>query len=59
MINLLQQGLGGTVGLATMIYQNSDSRLALPFGPFLAFGALCYLFFGEELINWYFGLLTV
>ena len=50
--------LGSAVGLATMIYQNSDSKLALPFGPFLAFGALCYLFFGNELINWYFGLLT-
>ena len=50
--------LGSAVGLATMIRQHSDTKLALPFGPFLAFGALSYMFFGNELINWYFGLLS-
>jgi leader peptidase (prepilin peptidase)/N-methyltransferase len=28
-------------------------RLAIPFGPFLAMGAIIYLFFGEGLIAWY------
>jgi leader peptidase (prepilin peptidase)/N-methyltransferase len=48
---------GSLVGVSTMIYQNSDSKLAIPFGPFLSFGALCYLFFGEDLITWYLRLL--
>ena len=38
-----------------MIRQHSDTKLALPFGPFLACGALGYVFFGEGLIAWYFG----
>ena len=29
----------------------------LPFGPFLAFGAMAYIFFGPELIYWYLGIL--
>jgi leader peptidase (prepilin peptidase)/N-methyltransferase len=49
--------IGSAVGIGTMIRQHSDAKLALPFGPFLSFGALCYLFFGDPLINWYFGLL--
>ena len=32
------------------------ARLRIPFGPFLALGALEYLFFGPELVRWYFDL---
>jgi leader peptidase (prepilin peptidase) / N-methyltransferase len=28
----------------------------LPFGPFLALGAVCYLYWGEALLSWYWGL---
>src|SRR5262245_21314539 len=49
--------IGSVVGVAAMVRTNADSKLALPFGPFLSFGALCYLFFGEQLIEWYLGLL--
>lgn len=52
---LLASFLGSAVGLGTMIRQHSDTKLALPFGPFLACGALGYVFFGEGLIAWYFG----
>lgn len=48
---------GSAVGIGAMIRQNSDAKLALPFGPFLSFGALCYLFWGDSLINWYLRLL--
>ncbi|WP_429884410.1 prepilin peptidase [Geoalkalibacter halelectricus] len=49
--------LAGTlVGIPLMIRQKADTRLALPFGPFLAFGALFYLFWGPEIIHWYLGL---
>jgi leader peptidase (prepilin peptidase)/N-methyltransferase len=30
----------------------------IPFGPFLALGALEFLFFGPRLVDWYFGLLA-
>lgn len=34
-----------------------DMERRIPFGPFLAFGAIVYLFFGRELIFWYLRLL--
>jgi len=49
--------VGSLVGVTAMIRTQADSKLALPFGPFLSLGALCYLFFGEQLIAWYLGLL--
>jgi len=49
--------IGSIVGVTTMVRSKADSKLALPFGPFLSFGALCYLFFGERLIAWYLNLL--
>jgi len=39
-----------------MIARGTDSRLPIPFGPFLAFGAACGLFFGDSAVNWYLGL---
>ncbi len=54
---LFASSIGSAVGIGAMIRQHRDAKLALSFGPFLSFGALCYLFFGDPLINWYFGLL--
>lgn len=54
---LLASCLGSVVGLGMMIRQRSDTRLTLPFGPFLACGALSYVFFGEALVAWYFEVL--
>lgn len=45
--------IGTAVGIPVMIRQKADAKLALPFGPFLAFGALFYLFWGPGLIRWY------
>jgi len=45
--------VGSVVGLTTMALQRKGRHLAIPFGPYLAFGALLYLFFGPWLINWY------
>lgn len=53
---LLASCTGSVIGVATTIRRRADSKLALPFGPFLAFGAGCYLFVGEFLIAWYLGL---
>lgn len=34
-----------------------DGRLRMPFGPFLALGALEFLFFGDRFVAWYTGLI--
>ncbi len=46
--------VGSVIGLATMLYRRADTRLAIPFGPFLAGGALIHLFFGEQILRFYF-----
>ncbi|MGB8719546.1 MAG: A24 family peptidase, partial [Desulfobacterales bacterium] len=49
--------LGTVVGLSIMVYARSNMKLAVPFGPFLAAGALAFIFVGPELVGWYFGLM--
>ncbi|MEO2082409.1 MAG: prepilin peptidase [Desulfurobacteriaceae bacterium] len=45
--------IGTAVGITLMVLKKKDRRLALPFGPFLAAGALTALFYGREILNWY------
>ena len=44
---------GSVIGGAIMMARKEDGKLAVPFGPFLTFSALAYVFFGEKLIDWY------
>ncbi len=45
---------GSMVGLVAMIATGAGRRLALPFAPFLCLGATLHLFFGRELVAFYF-----
>ena len=45
---------GSVIGLGFMISKGVGRRFALPFAPFLCLGALVYLFFGSELLQFYF-----
>ena len=49
-------GVGTLAGLAVMLITRRNMKLKIPFGPFLAIGAVAYLFFGPQLIRWYFHL---
>jgi leader peptidase (prepilin peptidase) / N-methyltransferase len=49
---------GSLVGLTTMIIGKRVWSAKLPFGPYLAFGALAWMFFGEQFVRWYLGLLS-
>ena len=44
---------GTLVGVGAMLKAGKGMRLAIPFGPFLALGAILYIFFGEAVIRWY------
>ncbi len=44
---------GAIVGGVFMFISGKNSKYPIPFGPFLALGAVVYLFFGEALIRWY------
>jgi leader peptidase (prepilin peptidase)/N-methyltransferase len=50
----LSSAIGTLCGLLVMIRSRKNMKLAIPFGPFLAMGAMIHIFFGNELIFWYF-----
>jgi leader peptidase (prepilin peptidase)/N-methyltransferase len=48
---------GTIAGVAVMLKTSKGMKLAVPFGPFLSIGTILYIFFGSEIISWYFNLL--
>jgi leader peptidase (prepilin peptidase)/N-methyltransferase len=49
---------GSIIGLATLLLGKRVWSLRLPFGPYLALGAVTWMFFGDGLLRWYQTLLT-
>lgn len=45
--------VGSVIGISLMLIKKKDSKLAIPFGPYLAFAAILYIFYGRPLIHWY------
>jgi leader peptidase (prepilin peptidase)/N-methyltransferase len=45
--------LGGCVGLALILLRRKERREPLPFGPFLALGALLAMVWGDTIVTWY------
>ena len=50
--------LGSVIGLVTLVVGKPVWSAKLPFGPYLAFGALIWMFFGETVLRWYGTLLS-
>lgn len=50
--------VGSVVGIGLISLKLLRRDQYIPFGPFLAFGALISLFYYREIIGWYFGLLA-
>jgi len=50
--------LGSIVGLITLVVGKRIWSAKLPFGPYLAFGALSWMFFGDAFLRWYLGLVS-
>ena len=48
--------VGTMVGVTVMWRSRKGLGTMLPFGPFLSFGAVCYLFWGEAFFRWYLGM---
>jgi leader peptidase (prepilin peptidase)/N-methyltransferase len=48
---------GAIIGMILITAQKGDMKFALPFGTFLALGALTAMFAGEPLVAWYAGFL--
>jgi leader peptidase (prepilin peptidase)/N-methyltransferase len=50
---LLASFIGSVIGVGTMLARGADTKLAIPFGPFLSLGALVALFCGRAIVGWY------
>jgi len=44
---------GSIIGIGLMAFRGREKGSLIPFGPFLALGALLSLFFGQEILIWY------
>ncbi len=44
---------GSVIGVLMMLFRGREKGSQIPFGPFLALGALVSLYFGQEIIIWY------
>jgi leader peptidase (prepilin peptidase)/N-methyltransferase len=47
---------GSLIGGGVMLLRKEGRHYAIPFGPFLAFSAVAYIFWGGPLVDWYLGL---
>jgi len=50
---LLSSLVGSITGIIVMLLKGKDFKYAIPFGPFLSFGAVIALFYQNEIIFWY------
>ena len=53
---LISSFAGALIGVIIMIVMKKGIKFSIPFGPFLSFSSVLYIFFGPELIHWYLGL---
>jgi len=47
---------GSIVGIFLMAFKGKGRKTKIPFGPFLALGSIITLFFGGEILRWYFSM---
>jgi leader peptidase (prepilin peptidase)/N-methyltransferase len=50
---------GSVVGVALIALKRHKMEKVIPFGPFLAAGALASAFYGSDIISWYLGLIRL
>jgi leader peptidase (prepilin peptidase)/N-methyltransferase len=56
---VLSSFAGAVIGVALLATSRGSMRFALPFGTFLALGALVAMFAGDAIITWYLGFYTL
>jgi len=45
--------IGGVVGLILIVSKRTDWQSRIPYGPYIVLGALTWIFFGQQLMQWY------
>ena len=52
-IIFVSSAVGTLTGITLILIQGKNMKFAIPFGPFLSLGAITYIFFGLQIIQWY------
>lgn len=55
LIILLSSLVGTVVGITLILFLGRDRQIPIPFGPYLCGAALVYIFWGQNIMNWYLG----
>ena len=50
---------GSVVGILLIVLKRHKMGKIIPFGPFLAAGAVASAFYGSDIISWYIGLIRL
>jgi leader peptidase (prepilin peptidase)/N-methyltransferase len=50
---------GSVVGIALIVLKKHQMEKIIPFGPFLAVGAVISAFYGSDILAWYLGLINI
>jgi leader peptidase (prepilin peptidase)/N-methyltransferase len=50
--------LGAIIGMPLMITKSKSAKYAIPFGPFLSFGAVFFMYFGDRFVYGFLRLLS-
>jgi leader peptidase (prepilin peptidase)/N-methyltransferase len=50
---------GSIVGVGLIVLKRHKMEKVIPFGPFLAAGAVATAFYGPDIISWYIGLIRI
>jgi len=50
--------VGASIGVVAILFRKREWSAKIPFGPYLALGAVLWLFAGPELIRWYLSLVA-
>jgi leader peptidase (prepilin peptidase)/N-methyltransferase len=45
--------VGGVIGLVLVLLSKKGLQSRIPYGPYIAFGSLVWIFWGREIIHWY------
>lgn len=56
---ILSYLFGAVISLILLSQKKVHRKSAIPFGPFLIAGTLVSIFFGQEILDWYFGSLLI
>jgi leader peptidase (prepilin peptidase) / N-methyltransferase len=53
----MSSAVGTVAGVLLMVRARSCGKLIIPYGPFLSIAAVTYIFFGNDILSWYLGLI--